>query len=195
MDKIKTKKCKCGSEFEQYNSMQNACVPCLAKKGKEINQKKRKKLLDKAKKEYNKETKRRREAIRRRSEWYALLQTEVNKYIRLRDKDEPCCTCGATNPDIKYDAGHYRTAGGNPELRFELTNIHKQCSVRCNQHGSGMRKEYREFIMAKYGEDHLAWLDGTHQTLKQKFPHIEDIQSEIKRFRMLNKELENFHKA
>lgn len=142
-------------------------------------------------KEERKALRERKIALRTRNDWFDILQEEVNRYVKLRDHGEPCCTCGTTNPYIKYDAGHYRTRGGVPELRFELTNIHKQCSVNCNQYGSGMRAEYQEFIRNKYGQKHLNWLDGPHPSLKEQFPDIESIKAEIKKFRALNKELKS----
>ena len=61
--------------------------------------------------------------------------------------------------------------------------------MQCNVHGSGMRKEYQDFLADKYGADHLEWLNGPHTPLKEQFPHVDDIQVEIKRFRMLNKQM------
>jgi len=103
----------------------------------------------------------------------------------VRDKDKPCCTCGTTNPFIKYDAGHYRSRGACPEARFIPTNIHRQCSVRCNVHGSGMRSEYIDFISAEYGQEHLDWLDGPHQSLKEMLPDADAIDAEIARYRKM----------
>ena len=125
--------------------------------------------------------------LRTRTEWYNLLQVEVNKHVRLRDINEPCCTCGTTNPAIKYDAGHCFTRAARPDLRFNLTNIHKQCSVKCNQHGSGMRHEYQLFITSKYGPNHFEWLNSYHRPLSKEFPHWSDIEKEIQRYRKLNK--------
>jgi hypothetical protein len=123
--------------------------------------------------------------VKSMAEWFDNLQTLVNQYVvHVRDKSEPCCTCGTTNP-IKYDAGHYRSRGACKELRFELTNIHKQCSVNCNQYGSGMRAEYRDFITKRYGSSHLEWLDGPHKLLKDQLPHYEDVKKEIIRYRQL----------
>lgn len=114
------------------------------------------------------------------------LQALVNQYVlHVRDANKPCCTCGTTNPHIKYDAGHYRSRGACPEARYILTNIHRQCSVRCNVHGSGMRAEYIEFIRAKYGQDHLDWLDGKHPSLKEQLPDSEAIDAEIARYRRM----------
>lgn len=117
------------------------------------------------------------------------LQKLVNQWVvHVRDKGKPCCTCGTTNPFIKYDAGHYRSRGACPEARYILTNIHRQCSVRCNVHGSGMRSEYIEFIRAEYGQEHLDWLDGPHQSLKELFPDADAIDAEMARYRKMLRE-------
>ena len=124
----------------------------------------------KAEKKARKQHREDKERIRSRSDWYEMLQSLVNQWVLyVRDAGEPCCTCGKTS-DVKYDAGHFISRGSSPEIRFELTNIHKQCSVNCNQVGAGMRKEYDQFIIAKYGQDHLEWLMGPHPTLKERFP-------------------------
>ena len=121
-----------------------------------------------------------------RSHHLDQLQKLVNQWVvHVRDKDKPCCTCGTTNPFIKYDAGHYRSRGACPEARFILTNIHRQCSVRCNVHGSGMRSEYIEFLRAEYGQDHLDWLDGPHQSLKELLPDADAIDAEMVRYRKM----------
>ena len=129
--------------------------------------------------------------LRTRIQWYAMLQIERNRNILIRDRGKPCCTCGATNPNIKYDAGHMFAVGrgGADRRRFNEFNIHKQCSVQCNQHGSGMREEYRQFIIETYGPDRLAWLtdQSNFPTLKEQFPHWTDIEKEILRYRKLNK--------
>jgi hypothetical protein len=149
----------------------------------------RNKLAKKGKSVKRKDTKERKEAIKTRTQHYNELQTLVNRFVRLRDKDEPCCTCGTTNPNIKYDAGHMLSRGSHPETRFNLINIHRQCSKRCNVLGSGMRHEYELFMVDKYGQDELDKLKGPHPTLKQQFPNIEDIQREKVKFRKLIKEM------
>lgn len=121
-----------------------------------------------------------------RSHHLDQLQKLVNQWVvHVRDKDKPCCTCGTTNPLIKYDAGHYRSRGACPEARFILTNIHRQCSVRCNVHGSGMRSEYIEFLRAEYGQEHLDWLDGPHPSIKEQFPDADAIDAEMARYRKM----------
>ena len=120
-----------------------------------------------------------------------VLQSLKNQYVvEIRDANEPCCTCGTTNPNIKYDAGHCFTRGARPDIRYELTNIHKQCSVRCNVYASGDKGTHKAFITQKYGEDHLAKLEDQSQwpSLKEQFPDWQSIEAEIKRWRAIIRE-------
>lgn len=117
------------------------------------------------------------------------LQKLVNQYVvHVRDKDKPCCTCGTSNPSIKYDAGHLRTRGACPELRFELTNIHKQCSVNCNQYKSGAVAEHKEYVINEHGQDAFDWLYGPHSPLKEQLPDADAIDAEIARYRKMIRE-------
>lgn len=155
----------------------------LARKRQESKRLKEMREEERAKREKHKSDK---ERIKSRKEWHDQLQKLVNQFVLyVRDKDQPCCTCGTKSESIRYDAGHFISRGARPELRFEITNIHKQCAIKCNVHGSGMRAEYRQFIEAKYGSDHLEWLEGPHKSLKDQYPQPEDIKSEIMRYRKM----------
>ena len=165
------------------------------KYGLENKEKGRKKLIAKRKQEKKVKAKADREKTTHRKKelkpikyWHDKLQRLVNQYVvHVRDFGKPCCTCGESNYGVKMDAGHFLTRAARPDLMFELTNIHIQCSVNCNQHGSGMRAEYTEFIKAKYGQEHLDWLkdESQHKSLKEQFPHWSDIEKEILRYRKL----------
>ena len=125
-------------------------------------------------------------SVRRRSDWYATLQSLVNQWItKVRDVDEACCTCGTRSLDIKYDAGHFFTVGARKDIRFNPMNIHKQCSQNCNVYGSGMRLEYKEFIIARYGQEGLDELTLESSQLKDQFPTWQDIEAEIIRYRKI----------
>lgn len=188
------KKCKvCQIKFQPERTMQPCCsIKCaIAKveKDKDIKRKKELAAIRKKEKEFKLETNRRKKAVIGRDELLNKLQKLVNQWVlHVRDKDKPCCTCGKSDPSIKYDAGHYRSRGACQELRFELTNIHKQCSVNCNGWGSGMRKEYRDFIEHYYSKEHLEWLDGKHPLLKDVFADNNSIDTEIDRYRKLVRE-------
>lgn len=125
----------------------------------------------------------------RRADRLDRLQKLVNRYVvHVRDKDKPCYTCGTTNKNIKYDAGHFFTRKARPDIRFELLNIHKQCSVNCNNHGSGMRNEYEKHFIEDYGIDALDELKRRRPMLKVQFPDAESIESEIKKWRKILRE-------
>lgn len=194
-------KCKhCESRMETSEGIKTPAgffcnIEHAFKYGSENKDKGRKKLIAKRKQEANakvkvkkKETAQRKKELITKTQWLNKLQSLANQYItKVRDVNEPCCTCGTTNPNIKYDAGHFFTRASRPDIRFEPTNIHKQCSIKCNVHGSGMRKEYAEFIVKKYGHDHLEWLEceANHKSLKEQYPHWTDIEKEIVRYRKL----------
>jgi hypothetical protein len=156
-----------------------------AKKKQDKLRAKEKKKVDDVTKEERKQSKERLKELRTRSKWYDMLQTLVNQFVRWRDRNEPCCTCGTTNPNIKYDAGHFHTKKARPDIRFELKNIHKQCSQNCNVYGSGMRNEYEKFIAKKYGQEQVDKLARVGPSLKEQFPNWQDIELEIKRYRKL----------
>ena len=167
--KPKPKKCKvCKEFFSPWISTMRACSPeCALVLVREEQEKKKRKEL-----------KQRKEKLKSRSDWLREAQAEFNKFIRLRDKNEPCISCGRFH-NGQYHAGHYRTVGGNPELRFEELNCHKQCSV-CNNHKSGNIVEYRINLARKIGEEALAWLEGPHDPLKLTIDEIKELKAKYK---------------
>jgi len=151
---------------------------------------KAKRIESDAKKE-RKAMKEAKERVKPRKDWLDKLQTVVNQYVQyVKDKGEPCCTCGSNKAGVKYDAGHCFTKGARSDLRYELTNIHRQCSNYCNVNNSGFQGKHKEFIAAKYGAEHLAKLEDHTQwpTLKETFPTHHEIKAEIVRYRKLLKD-------
>ena len=90
-------------------------------------------------------------ALNRTDRSYMLkkAQAAFNAYIRERDKDLPCISCGRHH-DGQYHAGHYIPTGRSSMLRFNEDNCHKQCSV-CNNYKSGNLVNYRIGLIAKIG--------------------------------------------
>ena len=154
----------------------------------------RKKLMSVRKKESEEQEKKERKRIKSklkelkpRKYWLDKLQALVNQYItKVRDLNETCCTCDTADLNSSYDAGHFFSRGARSDLSFVLKNIHKQC-VACNQYGGGKPKEYTDFIISKYGQEHLDWLTdrSQHKDLKEQFPNWQDIEKEIIRYRKL----------
>lgn len=131
---------------------------------------------------------RKREAKRQKREFYENdIKTRreaavkwFNRFIRLRDAGKPCCSCGTTNPGIKYDAGHYIPAGSCSALRFDERNCHIQCSVQCNQHKSGNRVNYRLFLIREYGQEEVDRLEGPQPTINITVDWYREIEETYK---------------
>lgn len=118
------------------------------------------------------------EKLKTKGEHAREAQTAFNAFIRKRDKAEPCISCGRFHSG-QYHAGHYRSVGSHPELRFEELNVHKQCSV-CNNHKSGNVIEYRINLVAKIGQKALYWLEGHHEPKKYTVEELKEIKSTYK---------------
>jgi hypothetical protein len=175
------KKCPiCKKPFVQFNSMrQKVCgdVECAFAYGRLENQKKERKEAKKAVREFNQKNK-------KKSAYIKEAQASINKYVRLRDWFKPCISCGGTKHQIEldqgwktggcWDAGHFKTRGAYPELKFNLWNIHKQCK-KCNG-GAGRfsykakttDERYEINLRAKIGDAKVDWLNGPHEL--DKFP-------------------------
>ena len=159
---MKNKKCKfCGDEFKPVRSMQSVCSPDCACK---LVEQKKIKTADKAikdkEKELRKHLKESKERLKTKGQLAKEAQAAFNKYVRLRDKDLPCISCGRHHQG-QYHAGHYRSVGSSPHLRFNLWNVHKQCSV-CNNHLSGNLINYRMNLIKKIGLDKFDLIESAY---------------------------------
>jgi hypothetical protein len=91
------------------------------------------------------------ERLRSTRDWVKLAQEAFNAYIRARDERLPCVSCGR-HTDAKRNAGHFRSVGAAPQLRFDEQNCHGQCE-HCNSFLSGNLLEYRFGIRARIGAE------------------------------------------
>ena len=185
LKEVKQKTCKaCGGKFRPSLSTQKACsVKCaldLAKKPE--NQAMARKALAQV---GRKEIKARKEALKSRSEHMREAQTLFNEFIRLRDAGQPCISCDSLPNDhdlitgSRWDAGHYRSVGACPELRFEPLNVHRQC-VKCNRNLSGNAVEYRIRLVQRIGADRVTWLEGPHQAQRYTIEDLKAVKAEYR---------------
>jgi len=137
------------------------------------------------------EIKVRKEKLKTRADHLREAQAAVNEYVRLRDAHLPCISCDSTPNDndlmtgSRWDAGHYRSVGACPELRFEPLNIHRQC-VKCNRNLSGNVVEYRIRLVLRIGAEKVAWLEGLHPACKYT---VEEIKAIKAKYRAMTREL------
>ncbi|NBM54911.1 NinG family protein [Proteus sp. G2669] len=112
-------------------------------------------------------------AVKPTSYFIKQAQTAFNQYIRLRDHDEPCISCGEINPpDLhggQWDCGHFLSVGSHPELRFDERNAYKQCKScnggagRFTHKNASVSQKYEEKLIEKFGQELVDWLRGPHE--------------------------------
>lgn len=187
----KAKKCRvpeCGASFVPQKLGQAVCSPACAIKDAPRNQAKARKALAQVERS---EIKVRKEKLKSRADHLREAQAAVNEYVRMRDAHLPCISCDSTPNDndlmtgSRWDAGHYRSVGACPELRFEPLNIHRQC-VKCNRNLSGNAVEYRIRLVLRIGVDKVAWIEGPHEARKYT---VEEIKAIKAKYRVLTREL------
>lgn len=178
------KKCRvksCRASFVPRRLGQAVCSPACALIDAPRHQERARKSLDQVER---REIKVRKEKLKTRADHLREAQAVFNEWIRLRDAALPCVSCGRHHQG-KYDAGHYRTVGGNPALRFEPLNCHKQC-VPCNRHKSGDIVNYRINLVQRIGRDNVEWLEGPHEAKRYT---IEDLKAMKADYRAKTREL------
>ena len=169
---------KCSSENILSSSLRAFCsMECLmsftrSEKGKKVV----KKAIES---EYRQKKANVREKHKTRSQWLAEAQSAFNKYVRWRDRDEPCISCGSF-PDDKYggnfDAGHFRSRGSAPHLSYCLWNVHKQC-VKCNRFRSGAVNEYRAALIQKIGKTKVEYIETTQSGPERDIKYAQRVKS------------------
>lgn len=137
-------------------------------------------LVKIGRKEVNRQLKQRKEKIKTLGEHKKELQTIFNKWVRLMDEGQPCISCQRHHTG-QYHAGHYRSVGSAPELRYEPLNVHRQCSA-CNNHLSGNLIQYRVNLIKKIGLEKVEWLEGKHEPKHYKISDIVEMKATYRSF-------------
>ena len=97
------------------------------------------------------------------SQLKATAVRHFHKYIRERDKNLPCISCG------KYttlQAGHFHSAGNHPITRFNEDNVNGQCK-KCNYFLSGNLIPYQQELISRIGLDRVEALQQKISLSKQ----------------------------
>jgi len=163
-DKIpKQKVCKvCKAKYTPNRPLQMLCsVKCSYKYVEILNKKKARKEKQEG---Y--------ERLMTHSDWSNELQKIMNHIARLIDKDVPCIS--SLRMGGKIAGGHRFSVGANPQLRFNLLNIHAQ-SFEQNSHKSGNPDGYDKGLLELYGSEYLETvheLKTKYTTLKLTIPEL-----------------------
>jgi Bacteriophage Lambda NinG protein len=193
--KPKLKKCcECRQKFQPRNSFDKVCdnIECKVSYGTKVAEKSRISREKKQKQQAIKQRAEDKEKLSRLTPGYLAgkAQDAVNEYVRFRDYDKPCISCGKhAHSTMDWDAGHLKTRGANSFLRYHLWNINKQC-VRCNQHNSGNVAEHERGIVARYGQSRLDFLQSAPRMRRYADDYLIRLTAVFrKKTRMLKKRL------
>lgn len=166
----KLHKCRaCRQPYNRITSFQTRCVPCLALLGR--------KTLQQVQKRRTRDQK---AALMTRSDWTKKAQITFNRFIRLRDQHQPCICCGKPLSvggltGGGYDAGHYRSTGSAPHLRFHEDNVHAQ-RKHCNQYASGRAVDYRIRLIQRIGLERVEALEADQEPRKYTIEQLQAIE-------------------
>lgn len=180
---IKQRTCKikdldgvvCGNLFTPRNSLHVACSPiCAIHKAAHDKVKKAARVLKEARAAHRVA----KVKAKTRGDWTREAQAAFNRFIRFRDDGKPCVSCGSFTG--KKNAGHYRSVGSAPELRFEEANCHLQCE-KCNSYLSGNLINYRIELIKRIGQAAVDWLEGKHEPKKYSIQDLQEIKAIYKK--------------
>lgn len=175
----KTRTCKyCKSEFMPYTTLQKNCFDhdCVTAW-----------INDVKTKQWTKKKAQLKKDLMTVQDYVKIAQQVFNKYIRLRDKNKPCISCGAKAGTYTITAGHYFPST-NKAVTFNEDNLHGQCWFNCNSSKSGNLAEYRLGLIERIGIERLEQLEIESRNTKKY--SIEELKKIIDIYKKKIKEIE-----
>lgn len=172
------KKCKvCRTEFAPTKPMQSVCSPSCALS---LAASKRGKAEKVALVKERKADAVKREGMKSRGQCIAEAQAAFNGFIRARDTGMPCICCGRTKDSSaiggSWDAGHYRSRGSAPHIRFDERNCHAQLK-QCNRYASGNVVDYRLGLIERIGLEAVEALESDQTPRKYSIDDLKAIKA------------------
>ena len=180
-DPLKPRRCKvCRGDFIKRNMSHKVCSPeCGLALALEVRNKQERRaaaaerVKDRVK----------REALKTRSDHMKAAQVAFNAFIRERDRQagHPCISSGRAldwNGNA-VDAGHYRSVGSAPHMRFDERNCHAQ-SKQDNRYGSGAAVDYRIGLIARIGQADVDAIEAKQDGGKWSIPELIAIRDEYR---------------
>lgn len=160
--KIRMRKCAikaCRKPFPPRSMSHKCCSPECAQEHV---------LVEKAKKD-RQERQKGLQALKTKRDYIKEAQVAFNAFCRLRDQlaGHACISSGRPLDwsGNAVDAGHYRSVGSAPHLRFDEDNCHAQ-SKHDNQWKSGNAVDYRLGLIARIGLARVEALEADNTVKK-----------------------------
>lgn len=170
----RAKKCAiCREKFVPRSSWAKACSPKCAS----VHVAAERRRLD------AKQTRERKQALKTKPEWLKEAQAAFNAFVRMRDQiaGHSCISSGRPLDwsGNAVDAGHYRSVGSAPHLRFNEDNCHAQ-SKHNNQYKSGNAIDYRLGLIARIGLAGVEALESDNESRHYTIDDLKRIKAEYK---------------
>ena len=187
----RAKACKnpaCGEKFIPQRLGQAVCSPkcAIAEAKQPANQKRARIAIEQRER---REIKVRKEKLKSRGDYMREAPQAFNEFIRWRDRlaGHACISSGrpldwAGNA---VDAGHYRSVGSAPHLRFDERNCHAQ-SKQDNRYLSGNAVDYRIGLIARISLEGVEALEADQTPRK---PSIDDLKAITAKYRGLVRQM------
>jgi Bacteriophage Lambda NinG protein. len=166
--KLRTRKCSlkgCRERFVQKSLMHRGCCPEHA-------------IMIVQEEKARKDRKERQEGlqkIKRRADYLKEAQAALNAWIRSRDAELPCISCGRHHTG-QYHAGHFLARGSHPHLALVEDNLAKQC-MPCNVHLSGNQLEFKKGLIARIGLERVEALESDQTPRKYSIEELQAIKA------------------
>jgi hypothetical protein len=179
----KPKRCKnpaCGDSFVPQRLGQAVCGYKCGLAIKDVNQAKAGKALAQV---GRREIRVRKEKLKSRGDHMREAQQAFNAYIRARDQVAGHLCISSGKPldwsGNAVDAGHYRSVGSAPHLRFDERNCHAQ-SKQDNRFLSGNAVDYRIGLIARIGQEAVDALESDQSVRKYTTDDLKAIKAEYR---------------
>lgn len=168
---------ECAADFIPAQLGQKVCGWACGLAIKDVNQEKARKSLALVER---REIKVRKEALKSRGDHMREAQQAFNEYIRTRDQAAGHLCISSGKPldwsGNAVDAGHYRSVGSAPHLRFDERNCHAQ-SKQDNRFLSGNAVDYRIGLIARIGQEAVDALESDQSVRKYTVEQIKGIKT------------------
>jgi hypothetical protein len=173
----KPRKCRvCKTVFQPVRCLQSVCSAECALEQAKAKRAKNNRLQAAVER---KAVKLQREKLKTRGDYLKEAQQAFNQYIRLRDQlaGHPCISSGRPLDwsSNAVDAGHWRSTGSAPHLRFDERNCHAQ-SKHDNRYLAGNAVDYRIGLIARIGLAEVEALEADQTPRKWTIEQLKEIR-------------------
>ena len=105
-----------------------------------------------------------------------------NSFIRILDAGKPCKSCGKEKCGSVFHAGHFKSVGSHPELRFDPRNVYAQgrgCNLATEnrrRNTQTVSKEYEQRLRDEYGNHYVDWICGPHEPKQYTCAELKELR-------------------